>query len=115
MKFIMLLFRYIVTIEMFLQNIKQACDIYKGIQKIILIGGSGKVLFSGREGSLDCKSHWIPKFYNHVFLFVGLKTLGTFIEFYLVVDSILIVSKFFINFNLQNGYVNQSIVQCLIP
>ena len=82
MKFIMLLFRYIVTIEMFLQNIKQACDIYKGIQKIILIGGSGKVLFSGREGSLDCKSHWIPKFYNHVFLFVGLKTLGTFIEFY---------------------------------
>jgi acyl-CoA synthetase (AMP-forming)/AMP-acid ligase II len=34
--------KYIVTIEMFLQNIKQACDIYKGIEKIILIGGSGE-------------------------------------------------------------------------
>ena len=78
MKFIMLLFRYIVTIEMFLQNIKQACDIYKGIQKIILIGGSGKVLFSGREGSLDCKSHWFPKFYNNVFFIHWLKNFGYF-------------------------------------
>jgi len=34
--------KYIVTIEMFLQNIKQACDIYKGIEKIILIGGGGE-------------------------------------------------------------------------
>jgi len=34
--------KYIVTIEMFLQNIKQACDLYKGIEKIILIGGSGE-------------------------------------------------------------------------
>jgi len=34
--------KYIVTIEMFLQNIKQASDIYKGLEKIILIGGGGE-------------------------------------------------------------------------
>eukprot|EP00088_Acartia_fossae_P023689 TRINITY_DN24705_c0_g1_i1.p1 TRINITY_DN24705_c0_g1~~TRINITY_DN24705_c0_g1_i1.p1 ORF type:complete len:606 (-),score=154.85 TRINITY_DN24705_c0_g1_i1:309-2126(-) len=31
--------KYIVTIGLFLQNIKQACDLYPGIEKIILIGG----------------------------------------------------------------------------
>lgn len=31
--------KFIVTIGMFLQNIKQACDIYPGIEKIIIIGG----------------------------------------------------------------------------
>jgi len=31
---------YVVTIEMFLQNIKQACDIYGKIKKIIIIGGT---------------------------------------------------------------------------
>jgi len=30
---------FVVTIEMFLQNIKQACDIYGKIKKIIIIGG----------------------------------------------------------------------------
>ncbi len=33
----------------------------------------------GKEGTLDCKLHWYPKFYNHTYLLVGLKTLGTFI------------------------------------
>ena len=28
-----------------------------------------------REGTLDCKFHWYPKFYNLVILFVDLKTL----------------------------------------
>ena len=31
--------------------------------------------------SLDCKLYWFPKFYNHIFLFVGLATLGTFMYF----------------------------------
>ena len=34
---------------------------------------------AGREGTLDCLFHLSPKFYNIVFLFVGLTTLGTFI------------------------------------
>ena len=33
---------------------------------------------AGREGTLDCKLHWYPKFYNNVFLIFGFKTLGTF-------------------------------------
>jgi hypothetical protein len=33
------IFSFVVTIEMFLQNIKQACDIYGKIKKIIIIGG----------------------------------------------------------------------------
>ena len=36
---------------------------------------------SGREGTLSCLLDWSPKFYNNVFLFLGAKTLGTFIEF----------------------------------
>jgi len=43
------IFSYVVTIEMFLQNIKQACDIYGKIKKIIIIGGTeapGKVYLS---------------------------------------------------------------------
>ena len=35
-------------------------------------------LYSWREGTLDCKLHWYPKFYNPVILFVGLKALSTF-------------------------------------
>ena len=35
-------FRYIVTIGMFVQNIKQACDLYGNMEKIILIGGEGR-------------------------------------------------------------------------
>ncbi len=30
--------RYVVTIGLFLQNIKQACEIYSGVEKIIVIG-----------------------------------------------------------------------------
>jgi hypothetical protein len=30
--------KFIITIGMFLPNIRQACEIYKGIQKIIVIG-----------------------------------------------------------------------------
>jgi len=30
--------RYVMTIGLFLQNIKQACEIYTGIEKIIVIG-----------------------------------------------------------------------------
>ena len=29
--------KYLVTIDLFLQNIKQACDIYTGIDKVILL------------------------------------------------------------------------------
>ena len=41
-------------------------------------------IFSGREGTFGCLLHYYPKFYNNVFIFVGLITLGTFIEFWLV-------------------------------
>ena len=34
-----------------------------------------------REGTLDCKLYWYPKFYNHVTILIGSKTLGTLIEF----------------------------------
>ena len=34
-----------------------------------------------REGTLSCLLNYSPKFYNFVFLFVCLTTLGTFIEF----------------------------------
>ena len=37
-----------------------------GIRKIVFIIGSG------REGTLDCKLHWYPKF----FILVGLRTLA---------------------------------------
>ena len=40
-----------------------------------------KVISGGElEGTLDRKLHWYPKFYNHVILLQGLKTVGTFIE-----------------------------------
>ena len=39
---------------------------------------------SGRKGTMVCLLHSSPKFYNNVFLFVGLSTFGTFIEFWLV-------------------------------
>ena len=39
------------------------------------------VLNAGRDGTLDCILHQSPKFYHNVFLFDGLKTQGTFIEF----------------------------------
>ena len=32
----------------------------------------------------DCKLHWYPKFYLHIVLFVGWKSKGNFIEFWLV-------------------------------
>lgn len=34
--------KFIVTIGMFVQNIKQACDLYPNMEKIILIGGEGE-------------------------------------------------------------------------
>ena len=37
-------------------------------------------LNTGREGTLGCLLYQSLKFYNNVFLFVGLTTLGTFIE-----------------------------------
>ena len=37
-----------------------------------------------RKGTLGCLLIKFPKFYNNVFLFVGLTTLGTLIEFWLV-------------------------------
>ena len=33
---------------------------------------------------MGCLLHWSPKFYNNVFLFVGIATLGTFAELWLV-------------------------------
>ena len=33
------------------------------------------------RGHMDCLLHKSPKFHNNVFLFVGLTTLGDFIEF----------------------------------
>ena len=41
-------------------------------------------VFTGREGTLDCKLHWFLKFYNHVFLFVGSQTIETLSEILLV-------------------------------
>ena len=38
----------------------------------------------GRERTLGCLLHYFLKSYINVFLFVGLTTLGTFIEFCLV-------------------------------
>ena len=46
---------------------------------------------AGKEGTLNCKLNWHPKFYNNLILFVGSKTLGTFNE----VRSILVMSKLF--------------------
>ncbi len=39
------------------------------------------VFLAGREGAIDCLLHQSSKFYSSVFLFVGLSTLETFIEF----------------------------------
>ena len=39
------------------------------------------LLYLRREGTLGCLLHFSPKFYNNVFLFVSLTTLGAFIEF----------------------------------
>ena len=47
---------------------------------------------SRRERILGCLLHWSQKFYNKVFLFVGLTTMGTFIEFWMV-GSLSWVSK----------------------
>ena len=35
---------------------------------------------SERNGTLEYKLHWWPKFFNYFILFIGLKTLGSFIE-----------------------------------
>ena len=40
-----------------------------------------EVNFTGKEVILDCKLNMYPKFIYPVILFVGLKTLGAFIEF----------------------------------
>ena len=40
--------------------------------------------YRGREGTLDCKLPWYQKFYQYLILLAGSKTLGTFIEFWLV-------------------------------
>ena len=37
----------------------------------------------GRKGTLDSKLYWYPKFYKLVILLFSLKTLDTFIEFWL--------------------------------
>ena len=42
---------------------------------------------SGREGTLGCLLHQSKKFYDNVFLFVSLKTFGTFIWEFLLVGS----------------------------
>ena len=34
-----------------------------------------------KDGTMGCLLHWSPKFYNNVFLFVGLTTLGTLVNF----------------------------------
>ena len=43
------------------------------------IANSLRPFYSGREGTLGCYYISPPKFYNNVFLFVGLITLGSFI------------------------------------
>ena len=52
---------------------------------------------SGREGTLDSRLHWYPKFYNHIILLVGSKTLDTFNDFSLF-DLRLVVSNLLILF-----------------
>ena len=38
-----------------------------------------------REGTMGCLLHKYPKFYNNVFIFVGLTTLGTLVNFNLLI------------------------------
>ncbi len=40
--------------------------------------------YLGRERTFDCKLYWYPKLYEHVLLFFGLKSIGTFLKFWLV-------------------------------
>ena len=39
-----------------------------------------KLFYSGREGTLDSKIQWYPKFFKHDLSLVGLNTLGTLIK-----------------------------------
>ena len=56
-------------------------SIYLYPYKLCVQGSSTYIIYSRREGTLGCLLHQSPTFYNNVFLFVGLTTLGTFIEF----------------------------------
>ena len=59
----------------------------------------------GRDGTLDYKIHWYPKFYNQVFLFIDFK------NGYLDLDLKLSISK---HFN-QNDYnLHQGLFLCII-
>ena len=73
----------------------------------------------GREGTLGGLLHQSPKFYNNVSLFVALTTLGTFIEFLLVVNLVhcsnlqpLIVFQISGNFVLSSGMYNN--LSCIV-
>ena len=79
------------------------------------------VLGRGR-GALCSSLHYSPKFYNSVFIFVGLKTLGTFIEFCLACSLVECLNVSTTNCKLRCGdfciiigNVHQFIDHCLIP
>ena len=78
--------------------------------------------FPGREGTLGCLLNWSPKFYNNIFLFVGLTLFGTFIKFWLVSLSswmsklsTLICDVQISNFVYCHCEVYQYIGHCLFP
>ena len=74
---------------------------------------------SGREGTIGCLLHKSPKFYNIVFLFVGLRTLETFIKFWVLKLSQLqtfrplILIYIILRIIISEGH--QFIGHCLIP
>ena len=70
--------------KILLKNVKILCIVLKTLcMKWELQKLSQKMLnkrVAGREGTIGCLFHQSPKFYNNVFLFVDLTTLGIFIE-----------------------------------
>ena len=40
-----------------------------------------RVLYDNKKWTVKSKFLWYPKFYNHIILFVGLKSMGIIVEF----------------------------------
>ena len=87
--------KFLLKMRLFLHPFLLLCQIKLYTQKDTTVHKyRNKVLKTGREGTLGCLLQKSPKSYNIVFLFVGLTTLGAFIEF-LMVGSLSQVSKRF--------------------
>ena len=71
----------------FLWSFNNIINLWKKLDLLFnwLVNFREKLLLSAlREGTLNCKLHWYPRFHSHIILFVGSKAYCTFIRLLLV-------------------------------